>query len=148
MAGPPIGGPAVAGGPPVGVLGAPVGWPAPGPARPWGAPARVGVKLVPGSGVKGTPRPPMPSGGVMPRPDPGRGSRVEIPPGGGAAESQARVTVTVLPAGTGPFGATETTVPVGSPVSSAQAICGVSPCSRSHSPTVAYFWSWKAGTVR
>jgi hypothetical protein len=57
------------------------------------------------------------------------------------------VTVTVLPAGTGPFGVTEMTVPVRSPVSSAQAICGRSPCSRSQWLTVAYCWSWKPGTV-
>jgi len=82
---------------------------------------------------------------LVPGPAPGRGAG--ITPGGGVAESQAIVTVTVLPTGTSPVGATETTVPVARPVSSAQAICGVSPCSRSQLLTVAYCWPWKARKV-
>jgi hypothetical protein len=111
----------------------------------------VGVGAV--NEAEGVPRLPVPPAGpaLLPglelSPGPGPGRRAGNPPGSGVAESHAMVTVTVLPAGTGPFGVTETTVPVGTPLSSAQAIWGVSPCSRSQLLTVAYCWSWKAGTV-
>src|SRR5712691_6220037 len=56
---------------------------------------------------------------------------------GGVAESYAAVTMTVAPAGTGPFGVTEMTVPVGLPVWPAQAIFGARPSERSRLITVA-----------